>query len=473
MCPAESLTQLHDPTMMRAASRVGRVLRDKWTLDRLLGVGGMAAVYAASHRNGKRAAIKMLHPELSADPQIRERFLREGRAANRVGHPGALSVLDDDVAEDGSIFLVMDLLEGESLENRRERAGGQLDLVDVLSITDQVLDVLAAAHAKGIVHRDLKPDNLFVTREGAVKVLDFGIARLREGTANATVTGISMGTPSYMAQEQARGLWNEVDQRTDLWAVGATIFACLTGRVVHEGRTANEQLLSAMTKSAPPIRSLVPDTPRPVAEFIDRALAFERDGRFQTSVEMQSALRAAYEAMQSAPISTAPRLVVPDIAIQRTMTSMAGFESDATVRTDGPVASGDTGALRRPTWVGQRAGLRGAAVVLGCTAILTMVLVVRELGKTPASPMIGSAAPPVVVSAAVDPAAAPLPSASSPSSLASAHPISEPSAAPSSPARGDKRKGKAVPPQAPPVAASSPPPPADLPDDPFAGGRHK
>ena len=154
------MTGLVDPAWMRAQARVGRTLRDKWHLDRLLGVGGMAAVYAATHRNGKRVAVKMLHAELSAEPQIRERFMREGYVANKVGHAGAVSVSDDDVTEDGACFLVMDLLEGESLEARRERAGGHRDVVDVLSIVDQALETLAAAHAQGIVHRDLKPDNL-------------------------------------------------------------------------------------------------------------------------------------------------------------------------------------------------------------------------------------------------------------------------------------------------------------------------
>ncbi len=394
----DSATQLYDPTMMRAQKRVGLFLREKWRLDRLLGVGGMAAVYAATHRNGKRGAIKMLHPELSADPGIRERFLREGRAANHVGHPGAVSVLDDDTAEDGSIFLVMDLLEGESLEGRRERMGGKLDVMDVLSITDQVLNVLIAAHAKGIVHRDLKPDNLFVTRDGAVKVLDFGIARLREsGASKGTHTGISMGTPSYMAQEQARALWDEVDGRTDLWAVGATMFACLTGRVVHEGRTMNEQLLSAMTKPAPPVRTLAPATPRPVAEVIDQALAFDREGRFPTAGDMQAALRGAYEALQSgAPISTAPRLLVPDVAIQKTLPSFPGSGGLADPRTEGATARAivsGTGPGRPRAAIGQRVAMGVVAVAL-CIALIVAASFALPGGREAATTTApGTAAP--------------------------------------------------------------------------------
>src|SRR5262249_53508789 len=149
--------------------RVGRVLNDKWTLERLLGVGGMAAVYAARHRNGARAALKILHADLAREEAVRERFLREGYAANRVEHPGAVRVLDDDIVKDGpdvgAAYIVMELLDGESLE---ERAGRPPNLgeAEFLWIAEGVLAVLEAAHDHGVVHRDLKPANIFVARYG-------------------------------------------------------------------------------------------------------------------------------------------------------------------------------------------------------------------------------------------------------------------------------------------------------------------
>ncbi len=321
---SNELTELLDPIVMRARTRVGSTLGEKWRLDVLLGVGGMAAVYAATHRYGSRAAVKVLHPEWATDAEVRSRFMREGAVANAVGHDGVVKILDDDTAEDGSLFLVTELLDGETLEERRVRFGGRLSEDEVLAVADQLLDVLVAAHAKGVVHRDLKPENVFLTRAGQVKVLDFGIARLRElSRANtATKVGTSMGTPAYMPPEQARGLWDEVDGRSDLWAVGATMFHLLSGQIIHEARTTNEQLLKAMTKAAPPFASIVSGVAPSVAHVLDRALEFERERRWPDAQRMQEAVRSAYHDRFGEPISTAPRLVVPDAVRNRTLPSV-------------------------------------------------------------------------------------------------------------------------------------------------------
>src|SRR5262249_26514993 len=150
------------------------------------------------------------------------------------------SVLDDDLAEDGSVFLVMELLEGHTVEERAaSRPGSKLDPGEVLAIADQLLDALAAAHKKGIVHRDLKPENLFLTSEGRVKGLASALARLHDLSSASrakrmTTAGSAMGTPAFMPPEQALGNWDAVDARTDLWAVGATLFNLLTGQLVHQ-----------------------------------------------------------------------------------------------------------------------------------------------------------------------------------------------------------------------------------------------
>ena len=297
------------PLQQRARARVGTLLKEKWRLESLLGVGGTAAVYAAAHRNGKRAAIKILHRELSTNTELVGRFLREGYVANKLEHPGAVSVLDDDHADDGSVFLVMELLEGYSLERHTRQNAERLSLDQVLRIGDEILDVLASAHTKGVIHRDIKPANLFLTRDGRLKVLDFGIARLTEGTdVSTTQTGAAIGTPAFMPPEQARGRWNLVDARTDLWAVGATLFALLTGHRPRRAETVNEELLLAMTEPVPKLSQVAPHVPRPIADVIDRALEFDMAARWPTSRAMQFALR---EARDSLPSQASDPLSVP------------------------------------------------------------------------------------------------------------------------------------------------------------------
>src|SRR5215469_2975526 len=161
-----------------AEARVGQVLNGKWQIDRVLDVGGMGAVYVATHRNGRRAAIKVLHARFARDPEVRKRFLREGYVANKLGHPGAVAILDDDIAEDGSPYLVMELLDGESMSAMIQRLGGRAPVSEVLAVAGQVLEVLQIAHKAGIVHRDIKPANIFVTRGGYAKLLDFGLAKV-------------------------------------------------------------------------------------------------------------------------------------------------------------------------------------------------------------------------------------------------------------------------------------------------------
>jgi serine/threonine-protein kinase len=291
---SEPTVSPRDTERHRAArARVGSLLADRWHVDELLGVGGMAAVYSATHRNGRRVALKVLHPALAQVEEIRERFLDEAYAANSVGHPGTVAVLDDGKCPDGSHFLVMDLLEGETLEARLGRSVRGLPAREVLALTAPLLEVLSAAHDRGIVHRDIKPENVFLTSSGEVKLLDFGIARRDDSPRQRTQAGLTLGTPSFMAPEQARGRWDELDARTDLWSVGATMFALLTGRNVHEAETQNEALLAAMSQRAPSVASVAPHVPRTTADIVDRALAFAKEDRFDSAEAMLVAVVSA------------------------------------------------------------------------------------------------------------------------------------------------------------------------------------
>ena len=220
--------------MTAAEARVGQTLNGKWTVDRLLDVGGMGAVYVATHRNGRRAAIKMLHGEFAKDREVRRRFQREGYVANKIEHPGAVAILDDDVSEDGAPYLVMELLDGESLSSWLARVGGRIPVREALAICGQVLEVLDVAHQAHIVHRDIKPANVFVTRSGYAKLLDFGLARVRDGSVSLVPTqqGTVMGTAGYMSPEQARGKIDEVDARSDIFSVGAVLFRTVSGEIV-------------------------------------------------------------------------------------------------------------------------------------------------------------------------------------------------------------------------------------------------
>jgi serine/threonine protein kinase len=284
-----------EETERRAQEQVGRTLHEKYRLDALLGVGGMAAVYAATHRNGNRVAIKLLYPELARSADVLNRFIREGYAANRVGHPGAVRVLDDVRDTDGSVFLVMELLEGQSVDAVHAARDLKVAPADLLPWMNQLLDVLAAAHAQGIVHRDIKPENLFLTWGGVLKVLDFGIARMKSApAASVTRTGNQFGTPPFMSPEQALGRMKDIDARSDIYSVGATMFYLLSGEDVHPAESANEMLVLAATKPARPVASVAPTLPEPIQAVVDRALAFDRDARWPDAKSMQAAIQKAY-----------------------------------------------------------------------------------------------------------------------------------------------------------------------------------
>ena len=247
-----------------AKARVGSMLKGKWRLEKLLGVGGMAAVYEATHRIGRRDAIKILHPTVASSRELRERFEQEAHAVNRFTHPGAVEIRDIDITDEGEPFLVMELL-----------------------------DVLAAAHAEGIIHRDIKPDNLFIQQDGRLKVLDFGIARMREGASrsNLTMVGARLGTVPYMPPEQVRGL--PIDVRADLFAVGAMMFRLIARRRVHEAPSEAEMVAKMTMDPAVPLSFAAENTPTEVCMVVDRALAFDRERRYPDAATMQQDVRAA------------------------------------------------------------------------------------------------------------------------------------------------------------------------------------
>ncbi|HXT21074.1 MAG TPA: protein kinase, partial [Thermoanaerobaculia bacterium] len=272
----------------------------------------MAAVYSATHRNGKRVALKMLHTELSTNTEVRQRFVDEGYAANRVGHPGAVSVIDDDVSEDGSAFLVMDLLEGETVETRLNRRG-KLWPGEVLPIIDALLDVLAAAHDKGIVHRDLKPENLFITQDGRVKILDFGLARWSGDDVEAdphspTRPGVVLGTAGYLSPEQVRA--EALDERSDVFALGCLLYEMLTGHPAFLRGSTVESVVAVLQEDPPPFP---PDGPADLCQLITSCLEKNREERLQKAHDVALFLDAVTaRTRDSRPVSGVQAELIPE-----------------------------------------------------------------------------------------------------------------------------------------------------------------
>jgi serine/threonine protein kinase len=406
---------VYDELRQEADAPVGTTLLDKWHLDALIGIGGMAAVFAATHRNGLRGALKILGPACARDEQLRSRFLREGYIANRVGHPGAVRVLDDDTTSDGRAFLVMELLDGSALDVLAEAAGGRLDVARVLLVSDQVLDVLIAAHDKGIVHRDIKPENLFLTSDGSVKLLDFGIARIderRKIVPGATQSGTPMGTPGYMAPEQARGRWDLVGPQSDIWAVGATMFTLLSGVAVHEGETVAEIVAASFMKPARSLATALPDLPRPLVELVDRAIALDPVDRWPDARAMQIAVRDAYRTIFGGAMPSSVPLAPVFLALR---------PSDVT-----PVTRSLRPTFTRPA--SERSWSRGPFVALASAAAVSALAAValqgavtghaaarRRLASVPAEEVLTAARASVRSENAQEPPFAPAPSSSEPS----------------------------------------------------------
>lgn len=291
--------------------RIGTVVAGKYRLERVLGTGGMGAVYAATHEFTKRAvAVKLMHDGLALSKALAQRFIREAQAPSTIGHPGIVDVLDGGTDGDGSLYLVLEMLKGETLGESDPPL--QLDaLIDVMA---QLLSALEAAHEAGFVHRDIKPDNVFLTRDAdgniKVKLLDFGIAGTRNtdpGDANLTRTGTVLGTPLFMSPEQAKG--SRVDQRSDLWSVGAVLYESLAGKPPYQADTYNALIISIVTQEHIPLSKLRPDLPRALLLVIDRALKKDVQARWQTAGEMSQALADIMKSGQdlaSIPVSQPP-----------------------------------------------------------------------------------------------------------------------------------------------------------------------
>jgi serine/threonine-protein kinase len=381
---------------------VGSVVAGKYRIDRVLGRGGMGAVFSATNTTiGKRVALKFLTREAARDTSATARFQREAEAAGVIESEHIVHVFDSGTTEEGLPFLVMELLSGEDLRSRLQR-DGTLPVRESVEIATQVLRGLVRAHAAGIVHRDLKPDNVFLCRrdDGSThaKIVDFGISKLSHGRAAKTLTrrGTVLGTAYYMAPEQAQAA-EGVDHRADLYGVGTILFEMLAGRPPHVAPTHEAVLVAICTKDAPDVRTLRAETPAELARVLGRALARDRDARIPTAQAFLEALGGA----PGSPIAAA--------------TDSAGHAAPD------PRAPGTTERLR----LGARRTTVAAvlAALLGFTLTAVLVARSRASGDAPspaarpsaaAAPTPAQPAPPPRIDVA--PLAVPLPAAPSASS---------------------------------------------------------
>jgi serine/threonine-protein kinase len=276
----------------------GDIIDGKYRIVRLLGEGGMGAVYEGENmRIHRRVAIKVLHSAVAATGEAVARFEREAQAAGRIGSEHIVEVLDLGNLPSGDRYMVMEFMDGDSLSGRI-RSRGRLSPQEAYPILHQLLEALAAAHGAGIIHRDLKPDNVYLLKSRGgkadfVKLLDFGISKFNQMSGDSgfsmTRTGAVMGTPYYMAPEQAKGS-RELDHRVDLYAAGVILYEAITGEVPFNADTFNELLFKIVLEQARPVEQVVPDIDPAFAAIVNKSMGREPASRFQTAREFQEAL---------------------------------------------------------------------------------------------------------------------------------------------------------------------------------------
>jgi Protein kinase domain len=299
VCPRDATELVEVDGGVEVDEMIGQTLASSYTIVRVLGEGGMGRVYEARHTriSGKRFAVKMLHPEFTRQPEVLTRFQREAEAAATIDSPYVVDVYDVDRTEDGRAFLIAEFLQGKEFASYLDEVH-KMAVPAAVRIVRQICKALAAAHEKGVVHRDMKPENVFLTGDPArplAKVIDFGISKLgdsdKPGTA-LTKTGMIMGTPSYMAPEQARG--ERVDHRADIYAVGAILYCALTGQRPFDRGDPTATLTAVLTQDPPRPRSLEASIPEPLEMIIQKAMAKRPQDRYESMVELDDEL-SVYE----------------------------------------------------------------------------------------------------------------------------------------------------------------------------------
>lgn len=338
----------------------GTVLLDKWRLDSLLARGTTSEVFAATHRNSRRFAIKILSPALVADPTVRTLLVEHAYLANQIPHEGVIHTLDDDVTAEGIAFTAMDLVDGETLLARWQREGRRLRPSHALEIALSVLEVLSAAHQKQITHGALGFDHVLLARGGRVKLCGFGSARHPKLVESANTVAVDVGTSIFVAPEQALGSETGTTPRSDIYAVGAMTFALLTGAFALDGATRS-------------FGAAIPTLAEPLARALDRALAFDPAARFPSAAAMREALSDATS--EAVRVKTGPRpalaqheqtlvSVQPNAPRVRGVTAQGSSSAASTPPSEPGATSGTPGAPSASPLSGSTGARRGTATML-------------------------------------------------------------------------------------------------------------
>ncbi|MFO0658313.1 MAG: serine/threonine-protein kinase [Polyangiaceae bacterium] len=381
-----------------------KIQEDKYSIVRLLGEGGMGAVYEGiNNKIQRRVAIKVLHANVSENSDAVARFEREATAAGRIGSDHITEVLDMGELPGGARYMVMEFMEGVSLSKRIEDRG-RLNAQEAAQVVVQVLDGLIAAHEAGIIHRDLKPDNVFLLKSKAgrkdfVKILDFGISKFNQlsgDNLSMTKTNAVLGTPYYMSPEQAKGS-KAVDQRCDVYSVGVILYEAVTGQVPFDADTFNELIFKIVLEAPPPPEQFVPDLDPNISAIIRHAMARDPQQRFQSAAEFRDALVQWME-VGHVPLFQETATSVARAGMQSVPNDMSpyrGTHSAGSPATPAPWTGDTSGTGAHPTPQKSNAGIIAVAAVaaLALVAGIGIFVVKPALTKEPTPESAATAAP--------------------------------------------------------------------------------